>query len=240
MFKVAIIDDEKNVRIVIKKLLSILYSNIEIVAEEASIKEALKVIPQGNPDIVLLDIELEDGTGFSLLNQLPKLDFKLVFITAFNQYAIKAFKFNALDYLLKPIEPTELQNAIDKAQQRVKNEKELRRRIENLDKKKHSQIVINTTNKIYYVNLADILYCQAEGAYAKIVTKTENILASKNLKHFQDLLEDDGFIRSHQSYMVNKKWVNAIENDTIVLKNAMTIPISSRKKAEIKAILAKK
>ncbi|KAA5821397.1 response regulator transcription factor [Algibacter amylolyticus] len=238
MFRVAIIDDEKNVRIVLKKLLNILYTNCEIVAEAASIKDAKAILPQAKPDIVLLDIELEDGSGFSLLKQLPNLDFKLIFITAFNQYAIKAFKFNALDYLLKPIDPSELQNAIDKAQKSVSNENELRKLIADIENKKNSQIVIKTTNKIHYINLVDILYCQAEGAYAKIITKTETILASKNLKYFQDLLEDEGFIRTHQSYMVNKKLVTAIKNDTIILSNALAIPISSRKMAEIKALLA--
>lgn len=237
MFKVAIIDDEKNVRIVLKKLLNILYSNCKIVAEAASIREAKAILPQVKPDIVLLDIELEDGTGFSLLKQLPNLDFKLIFITAFNQHAIKAFKFNALDYLLKPIDPSELQNAIDKAQKSVFNDNELKKLIANLEEKKNAQIVIKTTNKIYYVNLVDIMYCQAEGAYAKIVTKTETILASKNLKHFQDLLEDAGFIRSHQSFMVNKLWIKALENDAIILNNDKAIPISSRKKAEIKTLL---
>ena len=239
MFKVAIIDDERNVRIVLKKLLNLLYSNCKIVAEADSIKDAKAILPIIKPDIVLLDIELKDGTGFSLLKQLPNLDFKLIFITAFNQHAIKAFKFNAIDYLLKPIDPSELQIAIDKAQKSVSSEKELRKLIEAIEEKKNTQIVIKTTNKINYIHLSDILYCQAEGAYTKIVTKNETVLASKNLKHFHDLLEQDGFIRTHQSYMVNKKWVKAIENDTIILSNAMAIPISSRKKAEIKILLAK-
>ena len=211
MFKVAIIDDEKNVRIVIEKLLNILYSNCEIVAKVASIKEAKEVLPKVKPDIVLLDIELEDGSGFSLLKQLPNLDFKLIFITAFNQHAIKAFKFNALDYLLKPINPTELQNAIDKAQKEVYSQKELRKLIEGVEQKKNLQIVIKTINKINYIDLVDILYCQAEGAYAKIVTKTGTILASKNLKHFEELLESHGFIRTHQSYLVNTAQVDVVK-----------------------------
>ena len=156
MFRVAIIDDEKNVRIVLKRLLNILYSNCEIVAEAASIKDAKAILSQTKPDIVLLDIELEDGTGFTLLNQLPNLDFKLIFITAFNQHAIKAFKYNALDYLLKPINPTELQNAIDKAQKSVSTEKELRKLIANIEAKQELQIVIKTTNKTHYINLVDI------------------------------------------------------------------------------------
>lgn len=237
MFKVAIIDDEKNVRIVLKKLLNILYSNCEIVAEIGSIKEAKIILPQVKPDIILLDIELEDGSGFSLLKQLPNLDFSLIFITAFNQFAIKAFKFNALDYLLKPIDPSELQNAVDKAQQNVENEKELRRRLENIEEKKESQIVIKTTNKIHFINLKDIIFCQAEGAYAKIITNNETILVSKNLKHFEDLLSEHAFIRTHQSYLVNRLEIESIKNNMLLLKNATEIPISSRRKSEIIALL---
>ena len=237
MFKVAIIDDEKNVRIVIKKLLNILYSNCEIVAEAASIKEAKAILPQVKPDIVLLDIELEDGTGFSLLKQLTSLDFKLIFITAFNQYAIKAFKFNALDYLLKPIDPIELQNAIDKAQQRVSNEKELRTFIENFDKNKISKIVINTTEKNHFITVSDITYCKAQGSYTKVFTKEQSILASKNLKQFEDLLSEQGFIRTHQSYLVNKLEIDAVKNNTLLLKDKTEIPISVRRKPEIMALL---
>ncbi|WP_397363353.1 LytR/AlgR family response regulator transcription factor [Olleya sp. R77988] len=233
MFKIAIIDDEKNVRIVIKKLLNILYSNCEIVAEAASIKEALTVIPEAKPDIVLLDIELEDGNGFSLLNQLPNLDFKLIFITAFNQYAIKAFKFNALDYVLKPIEPTELQNAVDKAQKSVYTENELKQLINNAENNKTTKIVINTTEKSHFIPITDIIYCKAEGSYSTVFTKGKSILASKNLKHFEELLEDQGFIRTHQSYLVNKSKIESLKNNTLILKDSTEIPISVRRKSEI-------
>ncbi len=237
MFKIAIIDDEKNVRIVLKNLLQLLFTNCEIVAEAGSVKEAVKLLAQTKPDIVLLDIKLEDGTGFSLLQQLPSLDFKLIFVTAFNQFAVKAFRFNALDYLLKPIDPTELQDAIEKVQESVLDKNELKRLIDNAASNKTSQIVIKTTNKTYFIELSDILYCQAEGAYAKIITKKETILASKNLKHFTDLLSEQGFIRTHQSYLVNKSEIESINNNILVLKDGAEIPISVRKKSEIVASL---
>lgn len=237
MFKVAIIDDEQNVRIVIKKLLGILFINCEIVLEAASIKEALISIPDVKPDIVLLDIELEDGTGFSLLKQLPALDFKLIFITAFNQFAIKAFKYNALDYLLKPIDPTELKNAIEKAQKSVLDENELRKMIGNVEDEKPSQIVIKTVNKLHFIDIDDILYCQAEGAYAKINTKKECVLASKNLKHFEELLSERGFLRTHQSYLVNIAQIELLKNNVLILKDKTEIPISIRKKSSIVKLL---
>lgn len=242
MLKIVIIDDEINVRRVLKKLLKLMTSNYEVVGEAPSIVEAKKVITETNPDIVLLDIELEDGTGFTLLNQLSKINFKLIFITAYNQYAIKAFKFNALDYILKPIEPEELKNALIKAKENIQSENELKKLLLNLEENKNTEmqkIVIKTTNKTYFVDVAKVLYCQSEGSYSKIVLKESTILASKNLKYFQDLLEEYSFIRTHQSYLVNKNYITRLENDTLILKGNISIPISLRRKVEIKALLSR-
>lgn len=242
MLKIVIVDDEINVRRVLKKLLHMVTSDYVIVGEAPSIVEAKKIIAETKPDLVLLDIELEDGTGFTLINQLPKVNFKLIFITAYNQYAIKAFKFNALDYILKPIEPEELKNALIKAQDSIQSENELKELLSNLEENKNSEtqkIVIKTTNKTYFIDVSKILYCQSEGSYSKIVLKESSILASKNLKYFQDLLSDYSFIRTHQSYLVNKIHVTGLKNDAIVLKGNINIPISLRRKTEIKALLSK-
>jgi len=243
MIRIVVIDDEKNVRIVIKKILGLISSEYIIVGEAASITEGKNVIASTNPDIVLLDIELEDGTGFTLIDQLPKIDFKLIFITAYNQYAIKAFKFNALDYLLKPIEPSELKAALIKAQSTIQSENELKDLLANLKENKNSEsqkIVVKTTNKIDFIEIDKILYCQSEGSYTNIITDTVTILASKNLKHFQDLLPDGIFFRTHQSYLVNKMYVTALKNDMVVLNDNLSIPISLRRKSEIKALLLDK
>ncbi len=240
MLKIVIVDDEINVRRVLKKLLNLISTDYVVVGEAPSIIEAKKVISETNPDIVLLDIELEDGTGFTLLSQLSIIDFKLIFITAYNQYAIKAFKFNALDYLLKPIEPEELKDALIKAQDSIHSENELKELLSNLEQNKNSEIqkiVIKTTYKTYFIDVSKILYCQSEGSYTKIVLNESSILASKNLKYFQDLLAEYSFIRTHQSYLVNKIHVTGLENDTIILNSNLNIPISLRRKAEIKALL---
>ncbi|WP_055448919.1 LytR/AlgR family response regulator transcription factor [Lacinutrix mariniflava] len=243
MTRIAIIDDEFNVRELLKKLIDILYKDIEIVGEAASIMEAKKMLNATQPDIVLLDIELEDGTGFSLLDQLESIDFKLVFITAFNQYAIKAFKYNAIDYLLKPISPEEFKNTLDRVKDQVFKENEIQLLLTQLkegENFEYKKIVINTVKEKHIINIEDILYCESEGAYTNIVTKTLTILASKNLKHFQELLPEFQFIRPHQSFLVNKKVVISIKDNTLLLTSKIEIPISSRKKAEIKNILLKK
>ena len=243
MLRIVIIDDEVNVRAVIRKLLNLISTNYELVGEAPSITEGKDVIVKTKPDIVLLDIELEDGTGFTLLNQLPKIDFKLIFITAYNQYAIKAFKFNALDYLLKPIEPNDLEEALAKAELAICSENELKELLQNLEQNKNAKakkIVIKTVNKTYFIEVDKILYCKSEGSYTSVVTEKEVTLASKNLKHFQDLLSEYDFIRTHQSYLVNKKYITAIKNDTIILNNTLSIPVSLRRKTEIRTILSDK
>jgi two-component system LytT family response regulator len=240
MLKIVIIDDETNVRKLLKKILNLIDSDYKIVGEAASIAEAKKVIKESEPDIVLLDIELEDGTGFNLINQLHEINFKLIFITAYNQYAIKAFKFNALDFLLKPIDPDELKVALEKAKTTIVSDNELKQLIENLLRNQNTsdnKIVIKTTNKIYFVAVSDILFCKSEGSYAKIITSNQTIFASKNLKYFQDLLSEYDFIRTHQSFLVNKKYITEIHNDTIVLTNKLQIPISLRRKVEITNLL---
>ena len=240
MLKIVIIDDEKNVRIVIKKLLSLISSDYTIVGEAPSIKESIELITKTDPDIVLLDIQLEDGNGFDLLEQLPKIDFKLIFITAFNEYAIKAFKFNALDYLLKPIDPEELKNAMEKAALNIASNNDLELLLNNLKSNKVSKIkklVIKTTQKTHFIPINEILYFESDGSYSKIVTVSYAILASKNLKHFQKIVSNDLFIRTHQSFLVSKLHITGIEGNNILLKNDVLIPISVRRKSEIKKVL---
>ncbi len=240
MIKIAIIDDEVNVRTVIKKILKLIYADYEVVGEAASIADAKIMLSNNKPDILLLDIELEDGTGFNLLDQLPHLDFKLIFITAFNQYAIKAFKYNALDYLLKPIDPQELKTILDKVRSTVQSEKDTQAILDNLKQNRSAEtpkIVIKTSKQVHFITVDSILYCQSEGSYTSIVTEGITILASKNLKHFQELLPESAFIRTHQSYLVNKAFVVSLNSHGICLKNNEIIPVSTRRKSEVKTLL---
>jgi len=237
MIKIVVVDDENNVREVLKKIIGYFGNSYAVVGEANSIRTAKQVITATQPDIVLLDIELKDGTAFSLLKQLPVVNFKLIFITAYNQYAIKAFKFSALDYLLKPIDPKELEIALNKAKNSIETTEVLQKRLLVLEDKKTPKIVIKTTNNTHFITIEDIIYCQAEGAYTKIITHNKTILASKNLKYFEDLLSDKNFIRTHQSYLVNASTILHIKNNTMILNNQIEIPVSVRKKSKIIAYL---
>jgi len=241
MIKIAIIDDEINVRELIKKMLKLISSSYVVVGEAASISGAKDMLTNCKPDLVFLDIELEDGSGFNLLEQLPQIHFKLVFITAFNEFAIRAFKYNAFDYILKPIAPEELKNTLKRVESMVYVEKETKTQLKNLKENREStiqKIALKTAKKMYLLEVDAILYCQSDGSYTKVVTENETILVSKNLKHYQELLPENIFIRTHQSYLVNKRHILSLENDTILLKNNETVAISARRKSEIKAILS--
>jgi len=239
MLKIVIVDDEKNVRIVIKKLLSFTEVPYEVVGEAPSIAQAKEVILKTNPDLVLLDIKLDDGTGFELLKQLPKINFQLIFITAYNEYAIKAFKFSALDYILKPIDPLELKEAIIKASKSINSKKELDLLLKNLENNNtdFEKLVIKTTQRTYFIDIADIFYFQSDGSYTKVITKEYNVLASKNLKYFQEILPKEQFIRPHQSFLINKTHISGVKVDVIVLTNECEIPISIRRKVETLKLL---
>jgi len=243
MTKIAIIDDEFNVRELLKKLVTLIYKDAIIVGEAASVKQAKKMLATSNPDIVLLDIELEDGTGFGLLDELETINFKIVFITAFNQHAIKAFKYNAVDYLLKPISPKEFKSTLDKVLLKVSEENELQLLIAQLKKGKDfepEKIIVNTVKEKHILQIDDILYLESEGAYTKIITKDLSVLASKNLKHFEDLLPKYQFIRSHQSFLANKKHIVGIRDTKLILINTTEIPISSRRRSEVNTIVLKR
>jgi len=238
MLKIVIVDDEKNVRIVIKKLLTFTGIAYKVVGEAPAIAKAKEVILDTNPDVVLLDIKLDDGTGFELLKQLPKINFQVIFITAYNEYAIKAFKFSALDYILKPIDPLELKEAIIKADKSINSKKELDLLLKNLEDNNtdFEKLVIKTTQKTYFIAIEDIRYFQSDGSYTKVITKEYNVLASKNLKYFQEILPNNQFIRTHQSYLINKSHVSGLKTNAIMLGD-IEIPISIRRKTEILKLL---
>ena len=240
MIKTIIIEDEFNVSEALKKMLKILEPDIDVVGETGFVKKAIQLIKKEKPDLVFMDIELEDGTGFSILNQLDEISFKIIFTTAYNQYAIKAFKFSAIDYLLKPINPEELQTAISKSKLLINDEKKHQELIEifknNLEKKE-LKIVLKTTEQQYVVLLADIIRLEADGPYTYFITKTKKIIVSKHIKYYQNLL-DDKFIRCHQSHLVNSVHIKSFtKKGFLQMTNQDSVPVSSRKKKEIRQLI---
>lgn len=232
--KILLVENELNIREALKKMLTLILPDSIIVGETGYIQEAKQLIINLQPDIILLDIELEDGTGFELLESLEFSDFKVVFTTAYNQYAIKAFKFSAVDYLLKPIDPSDLKNTIEKITSIINNEKQQLALIETLREnlsQKNKKIVLKTSDFTHFISLDEIIRLEADGSYTLFITESKKIIVSKNLKYYEELL-GGYFIRCHQSHIVNPTRIKSLDKkDNIIMLNGDTIPISSRKKS---------
>lgn len=237
MIKALIIEDEQNTLEVLKKMLHLLHFEIEIVGETGYVQEAVTLIQQLQPQLVFMDIQLEDGTGFSILEKLKNIDFQLIFTTAYDQYAIKAFKFCAIDYLLKPIDPQELELALNRAITSINKQENYQELLNRINNKSEDNIVLKTTEQKHIVPVNSIIRLEADGAYTIFITISKQLIVSKNLKFYQDLLKKD-FIRCHQSHLVHKKHIKGFNNDVLYLSNGDNIPISRRNKSDIKALLA--
>ncbi len=231
MIKAVIIDDIPEARKVLAADLSSYCANIEVIGEAEGVVSGAKLIKELKPDLVFLDIQMPDGTGFDLLEILPKIDFRLVFTTASDEYAIKAFKFSAVDYLLKPIDPDELMDAVSRVELQDKPGDRIELLKENLDKPK--RIALNTLDKIHIVEVSEILRCESNINYTMFYfTDGTKLLVTKTLKEFDKMLSDHYFIRVHQSHLVNARFIKEFTKSDgyIFMKDGTKVPVSTRKK----------
>ena len=232
--KAIIIDDEKRARISLALLLQEFCPDVEVVAECENLPEGVKAIRKHNPDLVLLDIEMPGHSGLELVDFFDEKDinFAVVFTTAYNEYAIQAFKLSALDYLLKPIIPEELVSAI----LRLERQKgiQFKALASNIKNESFDKIAVPFRNSLILLKIADILYIKGEGAYSEVYMKDQTKhLVSRNLKNFEEiLLQDNRFVRTHKSYLVNFNEVTSYTKSnggSLNLTNGISIPVSSDK-----------
>tara|TARA_R110001599_G_scaffold81233_6_gene219207 strand:- start:651 stop:1400 length:750 start_codon:yes stop_codon:yes gene_type:complete len=218
---------------------------IKIIGTANSVVSAAKILQKKQPDILFLDIMLGDGTGFDLLEIIPNLKSKIIFVTASDEYAIRAFKFAAIDYILKPYSDEELKNAIDKAILQIQPRNEqlsvLQESIatpNQLPKK----ISLHTLDKIVVVSLDEIIRCKSDNNYTTFYFENgTKLMVTKTLKFYADLLKDNSFLRVHQSHLVNTKYIKEfIKSDGgyLVLKDKSTVSVSVRKRGEVLEALA--
>ncbi len=220
------------------------HKELTIIGKANSVVTAAKFLQNQQPDILFLDIMLGDGTGFDLLEILPSLTSKIIFVTASDAYAIRAFKFAAIDYILKPYTNDDLENAIKKAKQQITPLQEQLSILKNAVKNPNNlleKVSLHTQDKIIIVNITDILYCKSDNNYTTFYMENETkILVSKTLKYYADILKNLGFIRVHQSYLVNSKYIKEyIKSDGgyLLLNNNKSIPVSVRKRAQLITLL---
>jgi two-component system, LytTR family, response regulator len=234
-----VVDDEQNAVDFIISIIKEYCSGLEVVGKAHNVAEGVKIIEQEKPDLVLLDVEMPNGTGFDLLSYFPEKEFDVVFITAFNHYAIKAIKFSAVDYILKPINISEFTEAITRVVQkrsasRSGDNEKFRVLMENLKTPTPSRLAIPTSDGMEYLNPREIIKIEADRSYSWFyLAGDRKILVSKNLKEFQDLLGDRYFFRCHNSYLINLKYVKKYvkkEGGYIEMADGSQVPISRNRK----------
>lgn len=241
MLRTILIDDEERVRRTLEKLVKRYCPNVKLIAEAFGVASGIEAIRKHHPDLVLLDIKMGDGTGFNLLEQLEPVDFKVIFITAYDQFAIKAIRFSALDYLLKPVDPDELVNAISKAEKVLLHEmnRQLSTLAENIrsEDAANRKIILKTFENIHLLKLKDIGYCESDGNYTNFhLVNGGTILVSNTLKEYDEMLSEYGFFRIHKSYLINLIHIERFEKaegGSIVLDNDIKLPVASRKKEQL-------
>ncbi len=243
--KAIIIDDETRVRNTITKLVESNFPDVSIVASAGDIESGYKMVTELNPDILFLDIHLPDGNGFDLLKKIETISFKLIFVTAHEEYALQAIKLSALDYILKPIDQDELSNAINKAHEIFKREEEqlkVKALLDNFEEKKTlKRIILRTSDYLHFVNIDDIIRCESDNNYTFFyLTDNKKVLVSKTIKEYEELLKNSGFLRVHQSHLINLLFVDKYvksEGGYLQMKDNSNIPISINNKQYVLKML---
>jgi two-component system LytT family response regulator len=245
MIRCVIVEDEEMARKVLKSLLAQYCPDVMVCAEADDITSGQEMIEAFRPDLVFLDIEMPGGSGFKLLNNIKDIDFEVVFITAYEQFAIKAIRHDALDYLLKPVDPKELVAAVDKVKD-AKYKKTLKKQYDNLLKNIDPEqlvvkkISISTSDKIHLIEVDDIIRCESDNYYTIIYFKDgTSLLVSKTLKEMEQKLEEYDFVRTHKSHLVNMRCImNFIKDEMMVLlTDGVKVPVSKRKKEKILEVI---
>lgn len=239
-----IIDDEAPVRNLINGIIQQYCEQAEVIATADGVNSGLAAIKKHKPDLVLLDIKLNDGTAFDLLKQLEDIKFAIIFITAYEKYAVNAFRFSAVDYIMKPIHIDELINAIRKASEKTEQQvlsQKLKNFFDNMNNKpEDKKIVLKTSESIFIVKVADIIRCEADHNYTTFfLTNEKKVLVSKTLKDYDEMLYDYFFFRTHQSHLININHIVSFEkNDGGFLRMAdgSSVPVSKRKREELLAL----
>ena len=248
MLSALIIDDEDRVRETLIHMLSAYCPNIKVIGQADSLASGYKQINELKPDVVFLDVRMPDGSCFELLKKFDKIDFYFIIITAYEEYAIQSFKVSALDYLLKPIDSTDLINAVVKLTKVISSEEtnlKLNTLLSNIDggKNDSKKIVLKTLEGVFVVDSDDVIRCESQNNYTVFHLKDKStILVSKTLKEYEELLTPLTFIRCHQTHLVNTKYITKYikhPNTILQLADGSEIPISVRKKESIEKLYRK-
>lgn len=230
-----VVDDEVKSRNTLISSIKSYTPEVEVIGDAATVVEALKKIKELKPDLLFLDVQLPDGSGFDILELLPNLNFKIIFVSAYDKYAINAFKFSAIDYLLKPVEPELLIQAVKKSSKEDKLEAlEGKLNVLLSNRKQVEKIALPSINGLELIKVNDIIYCQADSNYTIFHLQNNiQIIVSRSLKEYDEILSHQGFYRIHQSYLIKlsyvKKYIKG-EGGSVILENGKELDVSRRRK----------
>jgi two-component system LytT family response regulator len=238
-----IIDDESSGRKTIRSFITKYANNLNIVAEADSVKSGLIAINNHQPDVLFLDVRMNDGTGFNLLEQLSNITFQVIFVTAYEEHAIKAFKHSAVDYLLKPLDPDDFIASVSKLKKDTKLE-EIEKKVEALIQNNHriEKIALPTLSGLNMIKIKDIVHCESDNNYTNFhLINGSKLLVSRTLKEYDEILSPEGFYRTHKSHLVNIKFITEYikgEGGMVKLENGDHIEVSRRRKEGLMHILS--
>jgi two-component system, LytTR family, response regulator len=242
--RAVVIDDESNLRQTTKALLSVYCPEVEVLGEADGVATGMALIKSQKPDLVFLDVEMADGTGFDIMHAFPQRDFAVIFITAHDDYAVRAFKFSAIDYILKPIDPDDLERAVKKAIKKLDSGVSglhLKALESNLKVPKLKRIVLRDAEKVYLVDISEIIRCESDDNYTNFyLTEGRKILVSNTLKEYETLFVNHDFFRCHQSHLINLHFFDHFdkrEGGSICLKDGSVLPVSVRKREQLMKVL---
>ncbi|SKB72281.1 LytR/AlgR family response regulator transcription factor [Dyadobacter psychrophilus] len=244
MINALIIDDEIKARLILAHYLETAITEQIDIKHAESVNEALEIMKSYEPGIVFLDVEMPYRNGFDFLMERKNPDYDIVFTTAYNQYAIQAIRFSALDYLLKPVDPGELQFAIDRHLEKVREKIQAPKQelfdnlVENIQKKeiKDFRLAVPSSEGVFFFTLDEILRLEADKNYTSIhLVGKRPFVSSKTLKHFDEMLGDFNFIRTHKSHLVNSRYIKQVahNNQYVLLADGSQVEVSRRKKEEV-------
>ncbi len=246
LLSVVIVEDEPHSRETLKNLLSDFCPGVEIAGMAGTVSDGIQEIKKKHPDLVFLDIELHKESGFDLLKKVYSLDFEVIFTTAYEHYALKAIKFSAIDYLLKPIDYEELQQAVEKVARRKETSLQnlkIFHLLQNFEKKRSDQDIITlaTSEGLEFIKVSEIIRCEAEGSYTRFFLKDDRkLLVSRHLKEYENMLSEYHFFRIHQSTLINlaevKKYVRS-EGGYIVMNDESQVNIAHKRKEEFLQVM---
>ena len=237
--KAVIVEDEAKCREVLRELLKAYCTDIEIVAEADSVDTGVKAIAKYHPDVLFLDVEINGGTGFDVLDQAGELDASVIFTTAYDQFALKAFKFSAIDYLLKPIDIDDLKTAVGRVTsmtERNVSHYQIQNLLSNLrNPQEEPVLLVSTLDAVEFIPIRDIIRCEAQGAYTQLMLRdSKPVMVSKVIKEYEFMLKEHGFYRVHQSHLINlkevRKYVKA--DNYLLMRDGAQIQLARSRKEE--------